>query len=142
MKHAEKSVGLIGSLVARAAEVWRVPEERIYSKSRFLAHVRPRFAVAYVAKLNGYSLIRIGQRLGNRDHATIMNAIARAKEMIESDERFAEGVRILMGQADDWSRPDIPEELARLVREAEIEAAIARNMRNMERWLASEEVVV
>jgi chromosomal replication initiator protein len=50
----------------------------------------------YLAKqLTQRSLPEIGRRFGNRDHTTVMHAVARVTELMGRDASFAEDVEIL-----------------------------------------------
>ncbi len=57
---------------------------------------RPRQVAMYLAKqLTSRSLPEIGRKFGNRDHTTVIHAIARITELMERDTAFAEDVELL-----------------------------------------------
>lgn len=50
----------------------------------------------YLAKqLTSRSLPEIGRKFGNRDHTTVMHAVSRIGELMDSDAAFAEDVELL-----------------------------------------------
>jgi chromosomal replication initiator protein len=50
----------------------------------------------YLAKqLTSRSLPEIGRRFGNRDHTTVMHAVARVSDLMNHDAAFAEDVELL-----------------------------------------------
>lgn len=50
----------------------------------------------YLAKqLTSRSLPDIGKRFGDRDHTTVMHAVARVNELMSKDGQFAEEVELL-----------------------------------------------
>jgi chromosomal replication initiator protein len=66
------------------------------SPRRARAVARPRQVAMYLAKeLTQRSLPEIGRRFGNRDHTTVMHAIARVGELMTRDAAFAEDVERL-----------------------------------------------
>lgn len=77
----------VRELVLRACKVARVCEKDVFDGSRYNIHVEPRFAAIYVAHMNGAGLSHIARQLG-RDHTSVMNAVARSKERLASDDRF------------------------------------------------------
>ena len=46
-------------------------------------------------QLTSQSLPAIGSKFGNRDHTTVMHAVARVAELMERDAGFAEDVELL-----------------------------------------------
>jgi chromosomal replication initiation ATPase DnaA len=58
--------------------------------------VRPRQIAIYLAKeLTGRSLPEIGKRFGGRDHTTVLHAVRRIKDLVESDGSIADDVRTI-----------------------------------------------
>ena len=50
----------------------------------------------FLAKqLTSRSLPEIGKKFGNRDHTTVMHAVTRVNELIDTDAQFAEDVDLL-----------------------------------------------
>ena len=57
---------------------------------------RPRQVAMYLAKqLTSRSLPEIGRKFGNRDHTTVMHAVAKVQELMQQDAGFAEDVELL-----------------------------------------------
>jgi chromosomal replication initiator protein len=68
------------------------------SARRARAVARPRQVAMYLAKqLTSRSLPEIGRKFGNRDHTTVMHAVARVAELMEQDSEFQERVELLRG---------------------------------------------
>ncbi|MGH7077743.1 MAG: helix-turn-helix domain-containing protein, partial [Acetobacteraceae bacterium] len=66
------------------------------SSRRARAVARPRQVAMYLAKqLTSRSLPEIGRRFGNRDHTTVMHAVARVGQLMERDATFGEEVETL-----------------------------------------------
>lgn len=76
-------------VVALVAWHFGVEPDVIFSGSRRRAHTRPRYAVMKALRLRGWSLVKIGQFLGGRDHTTIRSGITYAEEYMASDDAFA-----------------------------------------------------
>ena len=64
--------------------------EQIIGPQRHSELVHVRFAVCAVAHTHGYSYPRIGVRLGNRDHTTIIHAVKKAAQIRKTDPEFNE----------------------------------------------------
>jgi chromosomal replication initiator protein len=80
----------------RVAEHYSIRLTDMSSARRARAVARPRQVAMYLAKqLTARSLPEIGRRFGNRDHTTVMHAIARVSELIVRDAAFAEDVELL-----------------------------------------------
>lgn len=81
--------GPMGDLLRWVSFNTGVPIAIITGKGRDRRGFRARMAVSWGARqLLGSSFPAIGRRLGDRDHSTIMNAVDRANELIESDPAF------------------------------------------------------
>lgn len=66
------------------------------SKRRFRSLVRPRQVAMYLArKLTKVSLIKIGQSLGGKDHATVMHGVRQIDRLISSDSNISNDIAIL-----------------------------------------------
>ncbi len=86
----------IEEIQKRVAEHWNIRLTDMSSARRARAVARPRQVAMYLAKqLTSRSLPEIGRRFGNRDHTTVMHAVARVTELIERDAAFAEDVELL-----------------------------------------------
>ncbi|WP_408858562.1 chromosomal replication initiator protein DnaA [Acidiphilium sp. PA] len=72
----------------------RISEMSSVRRARNIA--RPRQVAMYLAKqLTSRSLPEIGRKFGNRDHTTVMHAVAKVTELIAADADFAQDVDLL-----------------------------------------------
>jgi chromosomal replication initiator protein len=72
----------------------RISEMSSVRRARNIA--RPRQVAMYLAKqLTSRSLPEIGRKFGNRDHTTVMHAVAKVTELMAADQDFAEDVDLL-----------------------------------------------
>jgi chromosomal replication initiator protein len=86
----------IEEIQRRVAEHWNLRLTDMSSARRARAVARPRQVAMYLAKqLTSRSLPEIGRKFGNRDHTTVMHAVARVGELMERDAGFAEDVELL-----------------------------------------------
>jgi chromosomal replication initiator protein len=66
------------------------------SSRRARAVARPRQVAMYLSKqLTSRSLPEIGRKFGGRDHTTVIHAVKKIEELIESDSALAEDVELL-----------------------------------------------
>jgi chromosomal replication initiator protein len=86
----------IDDIQRRVAEHWNMRLTDMTSARRARSVARPRQVAMYLAKqLTTRSLPEIGRKFGNRDHTTVMHAVARVTELIQRDAAFAEDVEML-----------------------------------------------
>jgi chromosomal replication initiator protein len=86
----------IEEIQKRVAEHWNIRLTDMSSARRSRQVARPRQVAMYLAKqLTSRSLPEIGRKFGNRDHTTVMHAVARVTELMERDATFAEDVELL-----------------------------------------------
>jgi len=86
----------IEEIQRRVAEHYNMRLTDMSSPRRARAVARPRQIAMYLAKqLTSRSLPEIGKKFGNRDHTTVMHAVSRVTELIETDSGFAEDVELL-----------------------------------------------
>ena len=86
----------IEEIQKKVAERWNVKMTDMFSARRARSVARPRQVAMYLAKqLTSRSLPEIGRKFGNRDHTTVMHAVARVDELIKRDSAFAEDVELL-----------------------------------------------
>ena len=86
----------IEEIQRKVAEHWNLRLTDMVSSRRARAVARPRQVAMYLAKqLTSRSLPEIGRRFGNRDHTTVMHAVARVGELMERDAAFSEEVENL-----------------------------------------------
>ena len=76
-------------IVQRVAEVFGVTVERLLGRDRSREIALPRQIAMYLLREEAnISLPQIGERLGGRDHTTVMYGCNKIAEMLESDERI------------------------------------------------------
>jgi chromosomal replication initiator protein len=86
----------IEEIQRKVAEHWSIRLTDMTSARRARAVARPRQVAMYLAKqLTSRSLPEIGRKFGNRDHTTVMHAVARVAELMEQDSEFSERVELL-----------------------------------------------
>jgi chromosomal replication initiator protein len=86
----------IEEIQKRVAEHWNIRLTDMSSARRARAVARPRQVAMYLAKqLTSRSLPEIGRKFGNRDHTTVMHAVQRVGELMQTDASFAEDVELL-----------------------------------------------
>jgi chromosomal replication initiator protein len=88
----------IEEIQRKVAEHFSIRLTDMTSARRARAVARPRQVAMYLAKqLTSRSLPEIGRKFGNRDHTTVMHAVARVAELMEQDSEFQERVELLRG---------------------------------------------
>jgi chromosomal replication initiator protein len=86
----------IDEIQRRVCEHYKIRATDMASPRRARNIARPRQVAMYLAKvLTSRSLPEIGRKFGNRDHTTVMHAVARIGELMERDPVFAEEVDLL-----------------------------------------------
>ncbi len=86
----------IEEIQRKVSEHWNIRLTDMSSARRARAVARPRQVAMYLAKqLTSRSLPEIGRKFGNRDHTTVMHAVSRVTELMNSDTAFAEDVELL-----------------------------------------------
>jgi chromosomal replication initiator protein len=86
----------IEEIQKKVAEHYNIRQTEMTSARRARAVARPRQVAMYLSKqLTARSLPEIGRKFGNRDHTTVMHAVSRVTELIQTDGDFAEGVELL-----------------------------------------------
>lgn len=84
-------------ILENASNHFGVRAQDITSKSRLKKYVYPRQIVSLLAKqLTRDSLQEIGNKLGGKDHATVIYSITKLEEKIQSDEKVRGDVSSLM----------------------------------------------
>src|SRR5207237_17141 len=78
------------------AEHFNIKMAEMTSSRRARAVARPRQVAMYLSKqLTSRSLPEIGRKFGGRDHTTVIHAVKKIEELIESDSALAEDVELL-----------------------------------------------
>ncbi len=86
----------IEEIQKRVAEHWNIRLADMSSERRARAVARPRQVAMYLSKqLTSRSLPEIGRRFGGRDHTTVMHAVTRVTELMQTDADLAERVELL-----------------------------------------------
>lgn len=90
----------IDEVVRRIAQYYEVPEKSIYEKTRKKEVVKPRQVIMYVLREEfSVSYPSIGEKLGGRDHTTVIHSCEKIKEEIKSNnslEQELEHIRALI----------------------------------------------
>jgi chromosomal replication initiator protein len=86
----------IDEIQRRVAEHFNMKMAEMTSSRRARAVARPRQVAMYLSKqLTSRSLPEIGRKFGGRDHTTVIHAVKKIEELIESDSALAEDVELL-----------------------------------------------
>lgn len=84
-------------ILESVSNYFSVSQQDITSKSRLKKYVYPRQIVSLLAKqLTRDSLQEIGNKLGGKDHATVIYSITKLEEKLQSDEKTKNDVSSLM----------------------------------------------
>lgn len=87
----------IENIQKTAAEYYKVKVADLLSKRRSRSIARPRqMAMALAKELTNHSLPEIGDHFGGRDHTTVIHACRKVKELIQTENDFAEDYKNLM----------------------------------------------
>ena len=87
----------IENIQKTAAEYYKVKVADLLSKRRSRSIARPRqMAMALAKELTNHSLPEIGDHFGGRDHTTVIHACRKVKELILTENDFAEDFKNLM----------------------------------------------
>jgi chromosomal replication initiator protein len=87
----------IDNIQKTVADYYKVKIADILSKRRNRSIARPRqMAMALSKELTNHSLPEIGEHFGGRDHTTVIHACRKVKELIDTDNEFAEDYKNLM----------------------------------------------
>ncbi len=104
IKRSKKEVKMIGfikddptphravtldQLTDYVSEYYTIPKSEVLGESRTRECLLPRQIIMYLAKTRlGFSLAKIGQALGNRNHTTVMHAISKMQTMLRNDRQL------------------------------------------------------
>ena len=87
----------IDEIQRKIAEHYSIKISDLHSAKRMRNIVRPRQIAMYISKnLTEASLPEIGRKFGGRDHATVMHAIKKVRDLMHSDSTIAEDVDLLL----------------------------------------------
>jgi chromosomal replication initiator protein len=84
------------------ARQYNVSRADLLSSRRTANVVRPRQVAMYLAKLLTLrSLPEIGRRFGGRDHTTVLHAVRKIENLVNTDTSLAEEIEVLKRQLQD-----------------------------------------
>lgn len=86
----------IDEIQRKVAEHYHIKISDMHSAKRTRTIARPRQVAMYLSKvLTEASLPEIGRKFGGRDHATVMHAVKKVKELMQDERAFGEDVDLL-----------------------------------------------
>lgn len=90
-QHHYPPPGAIAVIQAAIVDEYRLPVSAMITKLRRRGYAWPRQeAMFLVREITDLSLPQIGRAFGNRDHTTVIHAIARTTERLRGDPELAE----------------------------------------------------
>lgn len=88
-----KKTVMIKDIVKIVSDFYNVDEESVYNKTRRKEVVRPRQVIMYILREDfGISFPSIGDKLGGRDHTTVIHSYEKIKEEIKTDSVLAQEI--------------------------------------------------
>jgi len=88
-----KKTVLIKDIVKIVSDFYNIDEESIYNKTRRKEVVRPRQVLMYILREDfSISFPSIGEKLGGRDHTTVIHSYEKIREEIKTDSVLAQEV--------------------------------------------------
>jgi chromosomal replication initiator protein len=75
--------------IERAARAFGIPAADIRGSARHFKICRARWAAMLLMRRRGLSTTQIGNKIGKRDHTTVMHGLKRAEELMATDRDFA-----------------------------------------------------
>jgi chromosomal replication initiator protein len=88
-----KKTVLIKDIVKIVSDFYNIDEESIYNKTRRKEVVRPRQVLMYILREDfSISFPSIGDKLGGRDHTTVIHSYEKIKEEIKTDTVLAQEI--------------------------------------------------
>ena len=98
VKHNTKPKKLISTkeVVKTVSEFYNIEEQLIYDKTRKKEIIKPRQIIMYILREDfNISYPAIGERLGGRDHTTVMHSCEKIKNDIKADENLSQEINQL-----------------------------------------------
>lgn len=84
----------VKNVVSKVAEFYGIEEDSIYEKTRRREVVRPRQVIMYILREDfSVSYPTIGQKLGGRDHTTVIHSCEKIKREIVDDPELAKEIQ-------------------------------------------------
>jgi chromosomal replication initiator protein len=88
-----KKMVSVKDVVKLVADFYRLDEESIYRKSRKKEVVKPRQVIMYILREDfNLPYPAIGQKLGGRDHTTVIHSYEKIKEDIKNDHQLEQEI--------------------------------------------------
>jgi chromosomal replication initiation ATPase DnaA len=87
-------------LSLKACALAGISHSRMFSRSRTDALCKVRYAVWHLVRQQGWSTPRIAMAAGRKDHGTVLNGLARAKDLLATDPAFRAFVESLSSSTD------------------------------------------
>jgi chromosomal replication initiator protein len=100
LKHTTKpSRGVsVEDVVRKVAQYYEVPEKSIYEKTRKKEVVRPRQVIMYILREEfNVSYPSIGEKLGGRDHTTVIHSCEKVKEEVKTNNALEQEIEHIKG---------------------------------------------
>lgn len=92
-----KSAVTIEGLIEQVSDYFSIPMSEVIGQSRLRDYTLPRQIIMYLAHAKLHmSLSKIGQALGNRNHATVLHSVGRVKEQIKNDRQLLRDVNAIV----------------------------------------------
>ncbi len=86
----------VKDIVKMVSEFYNIEEENVYEKNRKKEFVKPRQVIMYILREDfDISYPSIGEKMGGRDHTTVMHSCEKMKNEIQSDNTLADEIRQL-----------------------------------------------
>lgn len=86
----------LSDIILHTAEVFQLTVDDIKGRSRVQYIVRARHAACYLAgEMTVMSLPQIGDRMGGRDHSTILHACRAVPEIMKRDRHYADSIDLI-----------------------------------------------
>lgn len=88
-----KKTASIGEVVKTIAEFYNIDEDEVYKKTRRKEAVKPRQIVMYILREDfNISYPSIGQKIGGRDHTTVIHSCEKIKNDIKENSELAQEI--------------------------------------------------
>jgi chromosomal replication initiator protein len=100
LKHTTKPSGGVSveDVVRKVAQYYEVPEKSIYEKTRKKEVVRPRQVIMYILREEfNVSYPSIGEKLGGRDHTTVIHSCEKVKEEVKTNNALEQEIEHIKG---------------------------------------------
>jgi chromosomal replication initiator protein len=86
----------VKDIIKTVCDFYNIEEELIYEKTRKKEVIKPRQIVMYILREEfGHSYPSIGEKLGGRDHTTVMHAYEKIKNSVEKNQTISDEINQL-----------------------------------------------